>query len=150
MADERSVIRDKLTRMGGYVQELEPLGRQYSVDEYCANGLVKHTGERLIELIVEAAVDINGLLVTLRGLPPPRDYYASFLELGRQGVYPWAFGKQLASTAGLRNRLAHEYETIKDPLVYRNVRTMPALYRRYIAAVRRYLERPQSRRRRRS
>ena len=121
MADERSVIRDKLTRMGHYIQELEPLGKRYSVHEYCANGLVKHSAERLIELIVEAAVDINGLLVTLKGLPPPKDYYASFLEVARQGVYPWAFSKQLASTAGLRNRLAHEYETIKDPIVYRNV-----------------------------
>lgn len=144
MADELSVIRDKLTRLGSYLQELEPLGRQYSLADYCASGLVKHSAERLIELIVEAAVDINGLLVTLQGLPPPKDYYASFLEVGRLGVYPWPFGKQLAKTAGLRNRLAHEYETIKDPLVYRVVKTMPALYRRYMASVHRYLFRRQA------
>lgn len=141
MADELAVIRDKLTRMGHYLQELESLARRYSMDEYCANSLVKHSAERVIELIVEAAVDINGLFVTLSGSPPPKDYYASFLELARQRVYPWAFGKQLASTAGLRNRLAHEYETIKDPIVYRNVKTMPSLYRRYISSIRTYLER---------
>jgi hypothetical protein len=77
--------------MGSYIQELEPLGKQYAVDEYCANGLVKHSAERLIELIVEAAVDINGLIATMRGLPPPKDYYVSFLELGQQGVYPYKF-----------------------------------------------------------
>ena len=79
MADELVVIREKLTRMGGYLQELEPLGN-YSMEEYCANGLVKHTAERLIELVVEAAVDINGFLVTMAGSPPPKDYDASFLE----------------------------------------------------------------------
>lgn len=141
MADERLIIRDKLTRMGQHLQELEPLGKRYSVDEYCANSLVKHSAERLIELIVEAAVDINGLVVGLRGAPPPKDYYRSFLELAQQKVYPWSFGKQLAGTAGLRNRLAHEYETIKDPIVYRNVKTIPSLYRRYIACIRNYLKR---------
>ena len=150
MADERTVIRDKLTRVGRYIQELEHLGTRYSMDEYCANNLVKHSAERLIELIVEAAVDVNGLFVTLSGLPPPKDYYASFLELGRQRVYPWAFGKQLAGTAGLRNRLAHEYETIKDPIVYRNVKTIPSLYRRYISSIRAYLERKPLVRRRKS
>ena len=150
MADELIVIRDKLTRMGSYLQELEPLGQRHSVEEYCANGLVKHSAERLIELVVEAAVDINGLLVTWAGLPPPKDYYASFLEVGRQHIYPWEFGKRLAGTAGLRNRLAHEYETIKDPLVYRNVKTIPSLYRRYIQYVRRHLkqQRPSSQRKR--
>ena len=144
MVAELAVIRDKLTRIGQYLQEMEPLGKRYSVEEYGANGLVKHSAERLIELVVEAAVDINGLVATLEGAPPPKDYYASFLEVGRLGVYPWPFGKQLAKTAGLRNRLAHEYETIKDPLVYRVVKTMPALYRRYMASVHRYLFRRQA------
>lgn len=150
MADEFAVIRDKLTRMGHYLQELEALGRRYTLEDYCTSPLVKHSAERVIELIVEAAVDINGLIVTLAGLPPPKDYYASFLELGRQRVYPWTFGKQLASTAGLRNRLAHEYETIKDPLVYRNVKRLPSLYRRYVACVQAHLQRrqPAARRRR--
>ena len=148
MRAERAIIRDKLTRMAHYLQELEPIGTQYSVEEYCANSLVKHGAERLIELIVEASVDVNGLLVALAGLPPPKDYYGSFLELGRLRVYPWVFGKQLAATAGLRNRLAHEYETIKDPIVYRNVKSIPSLYRRYMVAVRRYLDRHSPSRRR--
>ncbi len=147
MADDLALIRDKLTRLGSYLQELEQLSHAYTLEEYCATGLVKHSAERLIELIVEAAVDTNGLLVTRAGLPPPKEYYSSFLELGHRGIYPWKFGKQLASTAGLRNRLAHEYETIKDPLVYRNVKRFPTLYRRYVTHVRHYLDRQRGARR---
>jgi uncharacterized protein YutE (UPF0331/DUF86 family) len=148
VTDEHAVIRDKLTRMAAYLQELEPLGRRASLDEYRTNSLVKHSAERLIELIVEAAVDINGLLVTLAGSPPPRDYYASFLAVGRLRIYPERLGKQLARTAGLRNRLAHEYEAIDDAIVYQNVRRLPSLYRDYIRSISRYLGRAGSRRRR--
>lgn len=150
MTDEHAVIQDKLTRMAAYLQELEPLGRRSSLDEYRTNSLVKHSAERLIELIVEAAVDINGLLVTLAGSPPPRDYYASFLAVGRLHVYPEKLGKQLARTAGLRNRLAHEYETIDDAIVHQNVRRFPTLYRPYIRSVSRYVGRTGSTRRKRA
>ena len=61
--------------------------------------------------------------------------YTSFLELGRRGVYPWSFGQQRAGTAGLRNRLAHECETVNDTIVYHHAHTIPSLYRRDIACV---------------
>jgi len=38
----------------------------------------------------------------------------SFLELGQAGVYAPEFSRRIATCAGLRNRIAHEYDDL-DP-----------------------------------
>lgn len=101
------VIHQKLVAIAEYLDKLEPI-TEYSFKEYQDNYFTKHTAERLIELIVEAAVDINGLITTGSGEPPPKDYYTSFVRMGDLGVYPEEFGRRIAASAGLRNRLVHE------------------------------------------
>lgn len=133
-----NVIHRKLGKLGEYIQKLEPI-QKFPFKEYVGNYFTKHTAERLIELIVEGAVDINGLIITSLGEPPPKDYYNSFVLMGRLKILPEALVKKLAPTAGLRNRLAHEYEEIKDRIVYENVKSIPVLYRRYISSISDYL-----------
>jgi uncharacterized protein YutE (UPF0331/DUF86 family) len=58
-------------------------------------------------------IDVNYHLLTELGQPPPRDYYQSFAELGGR-VVPADFATRIAAAAGLRNRIAHEYDDI-DP-----------------------------------
>jgi uncharacterized protein YutE (UPF0331/DUF86 family) len=48
------------------------------------------------------------------GEPPPRDYHASFTALGKLGALPDDFARSISAAAGLRNRIADEYEDI-DP-----------------------------------
>ena len=59
-------------------------------------------------------IDINFHLLTESGQAPPSDYYQSFVELAELGVYPAEFAQRIAACAGLRNRIAHEYDEV-DP-----------------------------------
>jgi uncharacterized protein YutE (UPF0331/DUF86 family) len=52
--------------------------------------------------------------LTESGEAPPKDYYDSFVALGRVGILDPQFAQQVAACAGLRNRIAHGYDTI-DP-----------------------------------
>lgn len=45
----------------------------------------------------------------------------------------------LAPSAGLRNRLVHEYDAIVDAIVLDAVRKAQALFPQYVAAIERYL-----------
>lgn len=45
----------------------------------------------------------------------------------------------MAETAGLRNRLVHEYEEIKDAIVYRNIKKVLSLYQEYTGYIIKYL-----------
>ena len=84
-------------------------------------------------------MDVNLHLVRLRGAAVPTDYFTSFTELGRHAVIPAALAEQLAPSAGLRNRLVHQYDEIDDAVVLRAVGEARRLFTAYVEAVERLL-----------
>lgn len=135
----KGVIYQKLVRVTKYLSELEKL-TQYSFEEYEADFKIKRAVERDIELIVEFANDVNGLIIVGSGEPPPADYFSSFTKMGQLGVLHKDFAQPLAHTAGIRNRLVHEYETVIDQLVYAGAQTIVRYFRQYVELVRNYLQ----------
>jgi uncharacterized protein YutE (UPF0331/DUF86 family) len=93
--------------------DLAPLARK-PLDEYLATSIDELVAERLLERIIGRMIDVNYHLLTETGHPPPADYHASFTQLARLGVYGVDFGARIAACAGLRNRIAHEYDEV-DP-----------------------------------
>lgn len=114
------VVRRKLSHLHGYLQELER-HRAITYEQYLALGGPRREVERLLQLLVEAAVDINVHLVTELGGAPPGDYHSSFLDAARQGVLPAELASRLAPAAGLRNVLVHEYGDIDDAQVHGSI-----------------------------
>jgi uncharacterized protein YutE (UPF0331/DUF86 family) len=56
-------------------------------------------------------------------------------------VIPHPLASQLAPTAGLRNRLAHEYETVVDRAVYQAIERMLPHYTEYLLQIEDWLTR---------
>jgi uncharacterized protein YutE (UPF0331/DUF86 family) len=116
MIDPELVIR-KMALIAADLQALEPLAKRSS-EEYLASVTDEVLAERYLERIIGRMIDINYHLITESGRPPPHDYFASFTELARIDVLPPAFAKRIAASAGLRNRLVHEYDEIDPERVY--------------------------------
>lgn len=70
----------------------------------------------------------------LGGASPP-DYYHSFLRPADGGVITPDLASRLAPTAGLRNRLVPECETIADRVVYQAIQRMIPNYTEYLGQV---------------
>jgi hypothetical protein len=68
----------------------------------------------------------------------PDDYYHGFLRLAEHGVLTRELAEALAPSAGLSNRLVHEYDAIVDAIVLDAVRKAQSLFPQYVAAVERY------------
>lgn len=96
----KDIILRKLGKLAEYIGKLEPI-KEIPFKKYVDNYFTKHTAERLIELIVEEAVDINGLIITGLGEPPPKDYYTSLIKVGEIKVLSKDLVKRLAPTTGL-------------------------------------------------
>lgn len=127
-------LHEKLATLSQYVDELRRIAAR-PVEEYERDLFVKRTGERTVELIVECAVDINNHLAFELSQRIPSEYYQSFLEAAACGVISQDLARRLAPTAGLRTRLAHEYEAIVDFVVYRSIQSMIPNYTEYIRQV---------------
>ncbi|MBU0494578.1 MAG: DUF86 domain-containing protein [Chloroflexi bacterium] len=136
---DKWAIEEKLTLMVDYLAELRQIGA-CSYPEFRGDFRIKRTTERLIQLVVECATDINGLLVTGLGHTPPPDYYSSFVELGRLGVLSPDFADELAPTTAIRNRLVHEYDTVDERLIYASVQPIIQEFSRYVQLINSYLQ----------
>jgi len=133
------IVRRKLNKMIEYLGQLEEVN-QYTMENYLDNFFVKRTAERLIQLIVETATDINGHLIVSSGHKPPADYYTSFIKLSDCQIVSQKFAEEIAPSAGLRNRLVHEYEEIDDQIVYQSIQKTLASYKKYIKIIEKYLK----------
>jgi len=133
-------IRSKLADLRRYLEELESL-KGITLEEYKTDSIRRYAIERLIELIIECAIDINGLLIVGLGGRPPGSYRSSFLELGTLGVLSEEFSSSLAPMARLRNMLAHEYETMNDEEIHASIPVVLSLFKRYLREISDFLER---------
>lgn len=63
-------------------------------------------------------IDIDFHIAVESGKAPPPDYFQSYIELSKLEVFPADFAREIAKSAGLRNKLVHEYEEIDPELLY--------------------------------
>lgn len=131
---DAAVVRRKLGRIMTSLDLLRPM-RAMSLDDYRSRVWERKGVERVLQEAIEAALDVNAHLIAERGDDVPDDYFGGFVKLGQIGVLPEDLARALAPSAGLRNRLVHEYDAIDDAKVLAAVGTMLDLYPRYIQAI---------------
>lgn len=134
----KSIVQRKLKRMKEYLHELDSF-HNMSYSDYVSSFRNKRTVERLIQLIVDAAVDINSHVLVDEGFPPPGDAFHSFIRAGEIGVFPAAFARAIAPSTGERNIIVHEYEAIDDGLVFDSINETLQMYREYVRYYLKYI-----------
>lgn len=114
---DRELITRKLALIADDLKALAPIAAK-PVEEYLASQADEILAERYLERIIGRMIDVNYHLITEAGHAPPRDYHQSFTQLARIGVLPGDFAARIAASAGLRNRLVHEYDEIDYGLIH--------------------------------
>lgn len=120
-----------------YLKEYEFL----SFDAYVNSFEKRATIERTLELIIQAAIDVNRhLIIKKLKLPFPTTAKDSFIQLEKENILSKDLAKQLAKSAGLRNILAHEYLEIDDRIIYQSIPLALTQYPLYIQQLITYLD----------
>lgn len=98
---------------------LEPMAN-LSLEELAKNPVSYSATERYLERIVTRAIDINRHLIAElgTGTEKVRTYQDTFLALAELKIYPDDFAKTVAPSAGLRNILVHEYDSVDIKKIY--------------------------------
>jgi uncharacterized protein YutE (UPF0331/DUF86 family) len=116
MIDAELVTR-KIVLITRDLTALEPIAR-LGQPGFLADPTNEALAERYLERMIGRMIDINYHLITETGNPPPADYYGSFTELGRVGALD---PETVASSAGLRNRIVHEYDELDPKRIFEAV-----------------------------
>lgn len=108
---DKELIKNKMADIEKYLKELEPIlkiGSRKIIDD----NLRLHTVERLFQLIVDTAVDINTHIIMASDFNVPEDSYSTFVVLGENKILPMDFALKIAPSVGLRNLIVHKYGNV--------------------------------------
>jgi uncharacterized protein YutE (UPF0331/DUF86 family) len=135
---EVEIIKRKLSIMIENLKALEPM-KNMERDEYERDLYKRKATERLLQELIESAIDINTHLIVGTGHTVPDDYYKSFIKAGELKIISSELAEKLAPSAGLRNRLVHEYDRLEHSMVLKAVKMAEELYPIYIKKINDYL-----------
>lgn len=109
--------------------------KNISLKDYLNDDITKMVVERLLERITGRMIDINYHILKTEYEIYPEDYYNSFIQIGKKKVITQSLAEEMASSAGLRNALAHEYDSIDDGMVYKSIKTALAQTPKYLKVI---------------
>jgi uncharacterized protein YutE (UPF0331/DUF86 family) len=135
---EVEIVQRKLVVIVENLKALEPI-KNINKDEYVKDLYKRKAVERLLQELIEAAIDINIHIIVQTGNTVPDDYYESFIKAGELGIISVDLAEKLAPSAGLRNRLVHEYDRLEHSMVLEALRMANNLYSKYIKEIDDYI-----------
>lgn len=136
---DRDLLESRLSSLLEALDALEEL-RTTTLDQYRSDVVRRSAIERLLCRLVEVAAEANAhVSATVLGRAPA-DYHDSFIKAAEAGLLDAPFATEIARSAGLRNRLVHEYETVDHAVVHGAVPVAIDQFRRYVEQVSVFLE----------
>jgi len=109
-------------------------------DEVARNYNTHKIVERIIEVVVNAAIDINQHIIANSNKSDlPFDFKESFLMLSDLSVYPRDFARKISESASLRNILVHEYTKLDEKKFYSSIKDCYKDYTEYCRYIIDYL-----------
>ncbi len=113
---DKELVQKKVVQIIGYADEIRPLAKGMTVEEVLADNYKMHAAERLLQLIVDAMLDINTHIIKECHLGAPDDLTSTFVLLAEKGVLDKSFANAISGIVGMRNRLVHQYDKVSRRL----------------------------------
>lgn len=133
-----AVIERRLRALDDTLSDLRLL-RHLDAAELRVDPIARAAAERLVQVSVDLAVDVNAhLAASILGRAPATGR-ESFAAIAEAGIVSRELADRLAPAAGLRNVLVHRYVDIDVELVVRAIADMLDLLPRYVDEVATFL-----------
>lgn len=104
----KELVKNKLADLKAYYDELS-LILIIDARDIIDDNLKLRSVERLFQLIVDTAIDINTHIISSSNLNIPDDYQSTFITLADNKIITMAFANKIAPSVGLRNIVVHKY-----------------------------------------
>lgn len=132
------ILLVRLRLIGKYYNTLEQFSN-LSLDDFLVDFNKQLIVERLLQLIIQAAIDINDHILSRLQPGNSVSNFQAFIELSKFSILTENLARQLAPSAGLRNRLVHEYDDIDSSQVFTAISFALQQYPLYVEQINNYL-----------
>lgn len=114
---DQEIMTARLERIRANLTDLKELAK-LPWDDFRANRQALAAAEHLLQVSIEAMLDIGNHIIAEKGFEPPAEYREIFITLGKRGIFSPDFTKRLINMTGLRNRLVHVYMEVDPEKIY--------------------------------
>jgi uncharacterized protein YutE (UPF0331/DUF86 family) len=128
------VVQRRLGDVRDALAHLRELG-SFTAEDLARDWRLQAVVERVLTVLVEAAVKCNGHLVTSTLGRAPADYRSSFVDAAEAGALDPDLAHRIAPSAGLRNVLVHGYDEVDLEQLVRGAELALELYPAYVQQV---------------
>ena len=132
---DRYVVQARVAKIREDVALLRKIRRLAEERRFVKDPLIYGNAERYLQLAIQAVLDISNHIVADMKLSLPADSKELFDLLAKHKVLSAPLSKRLASMAGFRNVLVHEYLEIDRRRVYRALKEDLGDFEKFIKAV---------------
>ncbi len=129
--------------LAGYYEELKPFLREESRIIIEEKSKLRNV-ERIFQLIVDTAIDINTHIIAESDFHVPDDYQSTFTILGEHKIIPMEFAMKIAPSVGLRNMIVHKYGRVDIKKMVDDVKANIDQYEEYLSYINDFLEKQSS------
>jgi uncharacterized protein YutE (UPF0331/DUF86 family) len=136
---EAEIVLAKLDFMTDYLDRLSAF-ESITLEEYLSDRGKQLIIERLLQLIIQVALDVNRYLLKRLGVPPPNSNFDVFIEVSNCGIITADLASVLSESGVLRNRLVHLYDEIDPVKVHQAIDSVLQNYPSYQRQVTTYLD----------
>ncbi len=133
------LIRRKLVNLTAYVNELSPY-LDVLYQEHRERPGNRRIVERLAQVIVECAIDVNGMLLIGAGQLPAQSARQSFEAVHELGIIDEHLLSHFRRYVGMRNRIVHDYDRLDNRTLFYSARRLLDDARVYVVQIHGYLE----------
>jgi len=113
----RELVIDRLSKIREYLKHLRELG-SLSKEEFLNDYIKSSSAARMLQISIEACLDIGHHIISRKELRRPKDYKDIFIILGDAKILPFDFSRSLVEMAKYRNRLVHIYWEVTPEEIY--------------------------------
>ncbi|MEQ2129874.1 DUF86 domain-containing protein [Caldanaerobacter subterraneus KAk] len=110
-------------------------------EENIKEDMLRYWGiERGIQISIESVIDIANIIISSLGLEKPDTYKETVLLLGKTGVLPESFAKNISNMVSFRNILVHDYAKIDERVIVDILKNRLEDFVMYISYISKWLE----------
>ncbi|MEK6938611.1 MAG: HepT-like ribonuclease domain-containing protein [Nanoarchaeota archaeon] len=134
---DKVIIESKISSLLNLLEKLKNILKEYETNKTLKE-IIFYAAEKKAEEMVELAISINQELLKEKG-KISLSYYDSFIDLKVFNSFSEQELKELASTAGFRNRLAYEYLEVNEDIAIKSMKNVLRIYPPYLQKVKKLL-----------
>ncbi|MEI6331482.1 MAG: DUF86 domain-containing protein [Pseudanabaena sp. ELA645] len=129
------LVQSKLNQLLDYINELKYF-ETLTLAEFLSERHRQFTIERIIELIVQTAIDINKYILKKKGVNLTNlTSHQTFVEMSKFEIITQLLAEEIKESVDTRNVLAHRYFDISPEEVFVEIEDVLEKYPRYVRQI---------------